>query len=137
MGEVFEILGEAAIAAEPGEGSLDDPATRQDDKAFRMIASLDDFEPQHGDFGDGRIDLMGVVATVGPQKLEPRKAVADFVEHEGRAIVVLHPRRMDDDAHWQAFGIDERVDFAALHFLAGVIAYSAIMTAPFSADFKD
>ena len=80
---------------------------------------------------------MGMIAAIGPQKLQPWKASADFVEHEGRAIAILYPGRMDDNAHRQAFGINERVNLAALHFLAGVIAYSAVVTAPFSADFKD
>src|SRR5262245_58591722 len=127
VGDGLEILGEAAVAAEPGEGSFNHPAARQHDEAFHVVAPLDDLEPQHGDFGDGGIDLMGMVASVGPDKLQPREAVANFFEHESRAIAVLHPGRVDDDA--------QRVDLAALHLLSGVVAYAAIVTAPFSADF--
>ena len=78
---------------------------------------------------------MGMVASVGPDKLQPREAVANFVEHESRAITVLHPGRVDDGAHRQALGVDERVNLAALHLLSGVVAYAAVVTAPFSADF--
>jgi hypothetical protein len=44
---------------------------------------------------------------------------------------------MDDDTQRKAFGIDQRMDFAPLDLLAGVVAYATIMTAPFSADLSD
>ena len=50
---------------------------------------------------------MSVVARVGPDKLQPGKALADLVEDEGRAIAILDARRMDDHAQRQAFDIDE------------------------------
>src|ERR1019366_6763132 len=34
---IFPVLGEPATAAEPGEGSFDDPAFWQDDEAFGLI----------------------------------------------------------------------------------------------------
>ncbi len=80
---------------------------------------------------------MGMVAAVDSQQFQPWKAVADFVEHEGRAIAILYLGRLNDDAHRRAFGIDERVDLAAVHFLAGVVACNAVVTAPFFADFSD
>ena len=42
-GDVFPVLGEAAAAVEPGQGALDDPAARQQHKAFRLVGALDDF----------------------------------------------------------------------------------------------
>jgi sRNA-binding protein len=44
VGEVLEILGEAAVAAEPGEGSFNHPAARQHDEALHVVAPLDDLE---------------------------------------------------------------------------------------------
>jgi len=44
---------------------------------------------------------------------------------------------MNDDTQWQTLRIDQRMNFAPLHFLAGVIPDQTVMTAPFSADFKD
>ena len=43
---LLEILGKAAIAAEPGEGSFNYPALRQHDEALYVVAPLDDLEPQ-------------------------------------------------------------------------------------------
>ena len=44
---------------------------------------------------------------------------------------------MNDDTQRQTLRIDQRMNFAPLHFLAGVIPGQTVMTAPFSADFKD
>ena len=44
---------------------------------------------------------------------------------------------MDDDAERKAFGVDERMDLTPFDLLAGVVAYAAIMAAPFSADLSD
>ena len=80
VGEVFVVLGEATVAAEPGKGSLDDPSTGQHDEAFRDVRALDDFEPEPRRSRDGVFDLVSVVARVGPDKLQPGKALADLVE---------------------------------------------------------
>src|SRR5271170_5655275 len=40
----FEILGQPAVAIEPGEGSLNHPAPRQDRKAGGSIGALDDLD---------------------------------------------------------------------------------------------
>ncbi|QLH40264.1 MAG: hypothetical protein HWD60_16815 [Defluviicoccus sp.] len=44
---------------------------------------------------------------------------------------------MDDDAHRQPEGIDQGVDLAAFHLLAGVIAHRAVVAAPSPTDFSD
>ena len=94
-----------------------------------------------GDLRDGVFDLAGVVARVGPDKLQPGKALADLVEDEGRAIAILDARRMDDHAQRQAFDIDEGMQLAALHLLAGVVTHCVLFTpargSPFSAAFSD
>ena len=42
-GVALEVAGQAAVAADPGEGALDDPALGQDDEAM-CIAALDDLQ---------------------------------------------------------------------------------------------
>jgi hypothetical protein len=44
---------------------------------------------------------------------------------------------VDNDPHRQPFGIDQSVDFAALHVLAGVVTHLVVFTAPVSADLTD
>lgn len=137
LGEVLVVFGDAAVAAEPGKGSLDDPAARQDHEAFRVVAALDDLHARHGNLGDGSRDLPGVVGAIGPDQFEPGKALADLVEDKGGAVAVLDAGGMNDDPDRQPFGIDERVNLAPLDLLPGVIAYLAVEAAPFSADFSD
>jgi hypothetical protein len=62
---------------------------------------------------------------------------ADSVDHQPCAIAVLDARGMDYDAERKPLGVDQRMDLASLDPLAGVIAYTAIVTAPFSADLTD
>ena len=78
-----------------------------------------------------------VVAIIRPDQFEPGKAVADFIEDERRAIAVLDTGGMNDGPQRQALRIDQRVNFAPLDLLSGVIAYLAVKTAPFSAAFSD
>src|SRR3954454_14346708 len=87
--------------------------------------------------GDGGVDLPRVVGPVGPDQLEPGKAVAYLVENQHGPVAVLDVGGVDDDAQRQSFGVDERVDLAALHLLGSVVAYTAVAAAPFSADFTD
>ena len=44
---------------------------------------------------------------------------------------------MNDDTQRQTLRVDQRMNFAPLYFLAGVIPGQTVMTAPFSADIKD
>jgi hypothetical protein len=46
-------------------------------------------------------------------------------------MAVLDSGEVDNDPHRQPLGIDQSVDFAALHVLAGVITRLVVLTAPF------
>jgi hypothetical protein len=92
IGQVLEILGESAVASEPGEGPFDHPASRQHDEACHVIGAFDDLDAQARNFGDGGIDLMGMVAGVGPDQLKPRKAVPYPIDRQRCAIAVLNAR---------------------------------------------
>src|ERR1700733_7976491 len=141
FGEVLIVLGEPTVAAEPREGSLDHPSTGQHDEAFPVVRALDDFEPEPRQSGDGVFDLTGIVAGVGPNELEPWKALANLVENESGAVVILHARGVDSHAQGQAFDVDEGMHFAALHLLAGVVTHRVLFIpargSPFSAAFSD
>ena len=50
-GVALEVASEAAIAADPGEGSLDDPAFGKDDEALSVVA-LDDLQGPAAGLGD-------------------------------------------------------------------------------------
>src|SRR5262249_61964392 len=67
----------------------------------------------------------------------PREPPADLREPKPRPVAVLDRRRMDDDPHRQPFAVDQGMDFAAFHLLAGVVTHLAVVAAPFSADLID
>lgn len=137
IGEILPILGEAPVSSEPRECALDHPSARQDDKSAHIVGTFDDLQSQAGDFGDSINDLMCVVAAIGPDQFEPRMALADLIEHQCCAIAILDAGGMNNDADRQSFGVDEGVNLAALHFLAGIISHLVVATAPFSADLSD
>ena len=49
--KVLEILGETPVASEPGEGALDHPAARQNDKALYVVVRLTISRRSRGTFG--------------------------------------------------------------------------------------
>jgi len=60
----LEVLGEPATSVEPGEGSLDDPSTRQDLEALGGIGSFDDLKGPAPEFGHGVLQLIAGVGAV-------------------------------------------------------------------------
>ena len=87
-----------------------------------------------------RVRPAGVVAAIGPDEFEPIEALADAVKHQGGAVPVLNGGGVNHHAQGQAFGIDESVDLAPLHLLAGVITHCvrfAFRASPFSADLSE
>jgi hypothetical protein len=125
------------LASEPGEGELNHPAARQDDGAFHVVAALDDLHAQQWHLCHRSINLLGVVAAIGPDQFEPRETVADLIEDQAGPVAVLDCGGVDNDPHRQPFAVDPGVDLAALHLLAGVVTRLVVGTAPFSADFTD
>ncbi len=67
--------------------------------------------------------------------------MADLVEHDAGPVAVLHAGGMDDDPQRQAFNVDQGVELATLHPLAGVITacvvFTPVFAPPFSAAFSD
>ena len=69
----LEVLGEAAAAAEPGEGALDHPTPRQDDEALGGRGTLDDLERPSAQPCQRRRQLVAGVAAIGEQVAQPGK----------------------------------------------------------------
>lgn len=132
-GIALEILGQPSTAADPGEGTLDDPALWEDDEAM-WLGALDDLELP----GSGLRDLGGhgrpLVVGIGEDALDVWEAASGApIEDQARAVTVLHIGRMDDDVQEEAEGVDEDVPLAALDFLARVIARRIERGPPFCA----
>ena len=84
----LEVFRQPAIAAEPGEGALDQPAFGKDGKAMAAGLTLDDLEPQPPlccSTGGG----LPLVAAIGEDQTEPGKAPAQAVADQRQPVAVL------------------------------------------------
>ena len=73
----FKVLGKTSAASEPSEGTLDDPAARQNDEAFRQIGSFDDFDRPFAFTGECLSKFLAGVAAVGEDVAQPWIEKAD------------------------------------------------------------
>ena len=127
----LEVAAEASIAADPRQGSFDDPAFGQDDEAMQFVA-FDDLQCPSAGFCEGGSCFRTLVAGVGEDALDEREESARaLIENEPRAIAILHVGRMDDDAQQETERIDEDMPFAARDLLARIKALRVERGAPF------
>src|SRR3546814_19133811 len=75
---LFEVLGEATVAAQPCEGPLDHPAAGQHLEAFRRAGPLDDFNRPFADLAQRLPELVASIAAIGEDMAQPREAMDDF-----------------------------------------------------------
>lgn len=131
MRVTLEVAGEAPIAADPGERSLDDPAFGKHEKAVQFIA-LDDRELPGAGLGDGRRCLCSLVTGIGEDTLDEREEAArTSIEHERCAVAILHRGRVNNDIQQQAERVDQNVPFAAGDLLGRIKALRVKRGAPF------
>src|SRR5271169_7118706 len=71
----FEILGQPAITIKPGEGSLNDPAPRQERKAGGSIGALDDLDLPLPVPGERGCQLVTSITAIGEDMAQPREQV--------------------------------------------------------------
>ena len=64
-GEIFEVLGQLAVAPEPAEGTFDDPPVGQDLEPAAIVRALDDFERNAGFIQDRRRSCGALIPAVG------------------------------------------------------------------------
>jgi hypothetical protein len=66
------------------------------------------------------------VPAISPDQFEPREAPAYLIEDQSGPVAVLNSGGVDNDPHRQPFAIDQVVDLAALHLLAGVVTHRVV-----------
>lgn len=126
----LEVAGQAAVAADPGEGALDDPALGQDDEAMG-IAALDDLQTPRAGLGDNLGHLGPLIAGVGKDAFDERKGSPCSAQQLTRAVAILHVGRVDCDAQQEAQRIDQDVALAAGDLFARIEALRVERGAPF------
>ena len=114
------VSGQPAAAADPGEGSLDYPALREDDEAV-PIAAADDLQFPEPSAGDGRLHLLPLVARIADDALDKREGSARLAQERLCAVAILHAGRMDVNGKQQAERVGQDVALAANDLLTGIV----------------
>jgi hypothetical protein len=129
-GIALEITCQAAIMADPGQSSFDDPAFGQDDEVMR-VGTLDDLEHPAACIGDRLCGLRSLIAGIGEDALDEGKATARLSQNLTQAVAILNVGRMHDNAQEEAERIDQDVPLAARNLLARIKALRIERGAPF------
>ena len=125
----LEIACQAAIAADPGQGSFDDPAFGQDDE-FVQFMSFDDLDHPMAGAGSGARDAWSLIAGIGEDALDEGE-VAAGASNQPRPVAVLNVGGMDDDVQQKAERIDKDVALAPGDLLARIEPLRVKCGAPF------
>ena len=127
----LEITRQAAIAADPGQGSFNDPALRQDDKFVQFVA-LDDLDHPMAGVGSGSRGAWSLVAGIGEDALdEGEEAAGAPIENQSRPVAVLKVGGMDDDVQQETERIDQDMALAPGDLLARIKPLRVKRGAPF------
>jgi len=129
-GVTLEVACQAAIAADPGQGSFDDPAFGEDDEVM-SIAAFDDLDYPAAGIGDRLCGLRSLIAGIGEDALDEGEGAACIAENIAHAVTILNVSRMNDDAQQEAERIDEDVPLATRDLLARIKALRVERGAPF------
>src|SRR3984893_13465992 len=76
----LEILGQAAVSIEPGEGSFDDPSRWEQLKAGRVGGAFDDLDGPGAEFGEGVTQVGAVIDAVGEEMAQPGNQLVDGLD---------------------------------------------------------
>lgn len=132
--EIFPIPGQPPTSIEPRNRSFDDPSFGQHDEGVQFVA-LDDLNRPGATRGGSLCRVRSLVARVCEDAQNEREQGAcSFVEHESRAIAILHMGGMNGGAQQQAERVYEKMALFALDLLSCVVAMR-IVRPPFSALF--
>jgi len=125
-GQIFIVFAQAAIKAEPSKSSLNDPAPWENDEAFNIIGSSDDFKinPLVAAQSSDPLDQFSTIARIGPNLAKSGETMSQWRQEQFSSITVLNSGRVDHDQQDQADRVDQDMPFAPKDLLAGVITSS-------------
>jgi len=126
-----KITRQAAIAADPGQGSFDDPALGQDDELVQIVA-LDDLEHPTAGAGSGLRGAWSLIAASAKiRSMKGKRQRCASIENQPRPVAVLNVGGMDDDVQQKAERIDKDVALAPGDLLARIEPLRVKCGAPF------
>ena len=122
---------QAAVAPEPGEGSLDNPAPADEFEAAFFVRALDDLQSHLLSRQIGG-EAVSAVAAICKHVADKGEQAAGLLDKLHGAIPILDAGRDRLDAKQQSYCIDNRVALDAFDLFARVVANGIPAAAPFS-----
>jgi len=123
---------QAAVPADPREGSFDDPSFGQHLEAMQ-VGALDDFQMPRTGARDRGSHSWPLIAAVRVDACDEREAPPGPAQEIQGAVAVLDVGGMDDDVQQEAERIDEDVPLAPERLLPCIVARRIDRGPPFRA----
>lgn len=111
---LLPVLSQPAAAAEPGEGPLHDPSSRQHFEALGGVGALDDLQGPVADRLEVLVQFGAGVSAVGEGVAQPGKGLADRREDKRSAVVVPEIGGVNGEADQQTEGVGDDMTLASL-----------------------
>ena len=121
-GGSFEVLGETAASAEPGESAFDDPTPRQKLEAFDAMRSLNDLDCPRPAVRECGQELIALVHPVGKDLTELGEAVPQPLQQRNGSVAILNVGRVNVDGEQKSIGVGYDMTLAPVNTLAGIVA---------------
>src|SRR3954469_10845434 len=118
----LEVFGEAAAAAEPGEGALDHPSPGEEVEAFDAGRALNDLNRPGAASGDRALQLRAAIDTVGEDMIKLGKVSPQRTQQRHRAMRVLDVGFMHQNGEQKALCVGDNMALAPFDTLAGIDA---------------
>src|SRR2546423_9298845 len=119
-GRTFEVFGEAAASAEPGKGSLNHPASRQELEAFDAEWPFDDLDGPWTAMGERVSKLLATIDPVGKHMPQLGKALAQALQQGHGAMDILNVGGMNVNGQQEAVGVSDDMALAPIDAFAGI-----------------
>src|SRR6267154_4185148 len=116
----LEVLGEATIASEPGEGAFDDPAFGLGFEGSDLLGASDDLDRPPAELGDRAAKLVATVDAVGEDMLQLGKVAPQRREQRYCAVIVLDIGGVHQQGEQEALRVGDDVALASLDPFGGV-----------------
>jgi hypothetical protein len=130
----FVIACESPVPHQPAEGSLHDPAERQNFEARGIVRTFDDRDGQLGAQSlDPLSEGLAGVAAIHPEDAQPSEPTQHPAQYQLRTVAFGGAGRGHGHAEHQSQSIHQQMALAALDPLAGVIADVAAVTSRLNA----
>lgn len=125
------VFAQPSAAAQPSEGALHNPSSRQYLKGMAVFGTLDYLQDPPTD-ELCPFDQRPSISSISPDQPQSRKSPHKLAQHELCSITVLNICWMNYDSQQQSHGVHHDVALTSFHLLACVVApwppFSVVLT---------